>query len=129
MYPLTDQVRIATQFSENMAAKLTGRQPTVFEGSPMTFAEFNERIETVRRILKEADKDVVNENCDKVAPTPIPPASSIDMSPATYAHRIALPNIYFHLSTAYGILRKAGVPLGKRDYFTGFYQPKMAGGN
>jgi hypothetical protein len=39
-----------------------------------------------------------------------------------------LPNIYFHLTTAYGILRKEGIPLGKVDYFTGFFPPGEAKG-
>lgn len=128
MYPLTDQIRLVAQFSENLTAKVTGRERTTFEGSPLTFAEFYERIEKVRKVLDEADKEFVNANFDKVEPTQIAPQVSIPVSGAVYAHRIALPNIYFHLTTAYGILRKEGVPLGKVDFFTGFFPPGMAAG-
>lgn len=38
MYPVTDQVRLATQFSENLVARLSGREPVTFDGSPTTFA-------------------------------------------------------------------------------------------
>lgn len=48
------------------------------------------------------------------------PGKTVQMSAAMYAHSIVLPNIYFHLTTAYGIMRKEGVPLGKRDYYVGF---------
>jgi hypothetical protein len=121
MYPLTDQVRLATQFSENLAARLTGREPVVFEGSPVTYAKCHERIDTVLKVLNEADKSVVNQYGDVLTPTQIRPGKSVESSGATYAHSIALPNIFFHLTTAYGILRKEGVPLGKRDYYAGFF--------
>ncbi|RDL35190.1 Uncharacterized protein BP5553_07121 [Venustampulla echinocandica] len=127
MYPLTDQLRLATQFSENLVARLTGREPVTFEGSPTTFAKCFERIETVLKVLSEADKIVVNQHGDISGMTKMGLENSVDMSGATYAHSIALPNIYFHLATAYGILRKEGLPLGKRDYYVGFFPQKLAG--
>ncbi|RAL01549.1 DUF1993 domain-containing protein [Aspergillus ibericus CBS 121593] len=121
MYPLTDQVRLATQFSENVAAKLTGREPVVFEGKPTTYAECYERIDTVLEVLGKADKDVVNQHSDIVSPSKVGGNLTMDVSGAVYAHTMAMPNIYFHLTTAYDILRKEGVPLGKRDYYAGFF--------
>jgi hypothetical protein len=128
MYPIPDQVRLATQFSENIAARLTGREPVVFEGSPTTFAKCHERIETVLKTLNEADKDVVNQNGDVLTPTQMGPGKMLDLSGATYAHSIALPNIYFHVTTAYGILRKEGVRLGKSDYYVGMLPQLLAAG-
>ncbi|KAB8260099.1 hypothetical protein BDV32DRAFT_123565 [Aspergillus pseudonomiae] len=121
MYPLTDQVRITTQFAANLVARLTGQSPVSFDGSPATYAECHGRIETVLKALQQADKDVVNRHADVVASTPMGPEKAVDMSAAVYAHTVALPNIYFHLTTAYAILRKEGVPLGKRDYYVGFF--------
>ncbi|KAE8383491.1 hypothetical protein BDV26DRAFT_251046 [Aspergillus bertholletiae] len=123
MYPLTDQIRITTQFSANLVARLTGQEPVTFEGSPTTYAQSYERIEAVQKALTEADRDVVNQHANVVATTKMGPEREMDMSAAAYAHSVALPNIYFHLTTAYGILRKEGVPLGKRDYFVGFFPP------
>ncbi|PYI06222.1 hypothetical protein BO78DRAFT_397406 [Aspergillus sclerotiicarbonarius CBS 121057] len=121
MYPLTDQVRLTAQFSENVVAKLTGRDPVVFEGKPTTYAECYERIETVLEVLGKADKDIVNQHSDIVSPSNVGPKVTMDVSGAVYAHTMAMPNIYFHLTTAYDILRKEGVPLGKRDYYAGFF--------
>jgi hypothetical protein len=121
MYPLSDQVRLATQFSENLVARLTGREPVTFENNLTTFATVYERIETTLKVLNDADKDVVNEHTDVLAATRLGPETTVQMSGAMYAHSIVLPNIYFHLTTAYGILRKEGVPLGKRDYYAGFF--------
>jgi uncharacterized protein len=127
MYPLPDQVRLATQFSENLVARLTGREPVTLEGNLTTFAKCYERIDTVLNVLNEADKNVVNQCGDVFGTTKMGPEKSVEMSGATYAHSIALANIFFHLATAYGILRKEGVPLGKRDYYTGFFPQQLAG--
>ncbi|EED12984.1 conserved hypothetical protein [Talaromyces stipitatus ATCC 10500] len=120
MYPVSDQVRLATQFSENIVARLTNREPVNFDHDLGSYSKCYERIETVLKSVKEADKKTVNALGDSVSPTPMGPGKPVDMSEATYAHIIALPNIYFHLTTAYGILRKEGVPLGKMDYYAGF---------
>ena len=69
MYPLADQVRLATQFSENLVARLTGREPVTFEGNLTTFAKCYERIEMVLKVLNEADKNVVNQHGDIVGTT------------------------------------------------------------
>lgn len=126
MYPLTDQIRLITQFSENLVARLTGREPVTFEGTPTTFSDFYERIDTVQRVLKEADKDAVNNNGNMLSLTQLGPEKTVEMSGAMYANIVVLPNIYFHLTTAYGILRKEGVPLGKWDYYVGFF-PQLVG--
>lgn len=120
MYPITDQVRLATQFSENVVAKLVGREPVTLDRDLGSYAKCYARIETVLKSIKEADKDVVNQHADVVSPTPMGPATMVNLSASVYVHTIALPNIYFHLTTAYGILRKEGVPLGKMDYYAGF---------
>src|ERR1700712_896836 len=82
MYPLTDQVRITTQYSENLVARLTGREPVTFEGSPTTFAKCYERIEAVLRSLSEADKNVVNQHGDILSTTQMGPGKTVDMSGA-----------------------------------------------
>lgn len=120
MYPITDQVRCATQFTENILARLTGREAVTLDRDLGSYAKCYERIEFVLKSLKEADKDVVNAHAEVVAPTPFGPGKMIDMKTSVWVHSIALPNVYFHLTTAYGILRKEGVPLGKLDYYSGF---------
>lgn len=97
-----------------------------FHEQELIFLDCYGRIETVLKALSDADKDVVNRNGDEISPTAMGPGVTADMSGARYAHVIAIPNIYFHVTTAYGILRKEGVPLGKRDYYVGFF-PNLRG--
>lgn len=121
MYPLSDQIRLATQYSENLAARLTAREPTTFETKPTTFASSYERIDTVLKTLAEAEREVVNGQADVLTLTQLGPEAKVEMSGSAYAHTVVLPNVYFHVATAYGILRKEGVELGKRDYYVGFF--------
>lgn len=106
-------------------ARLTGREPIKYEGNPQTLDECHSRIETVLQALKAADREVVNQRAEVLAETALGPEFRAEMSGVAYAYTLALPNIYFHLVTAYGILRMEGVPLGKRDYYVGFF-PHLA---
>lgn len=126
MLPLADQVRIMAQYSENLLSKLMGRDPITFENNLTTFADCYARLEKVQNNLKDADKNVVIQNGDVLSATQLGPVLTVQMSGAAYAHKIALPNIYFHLNTAYGILRKEEVPLGKLDYYVGFLPQETA---
>ena len=117
MYPLPDQIRLATKYASDIAARLTAREPIVFENNLTSFAKFHERIDQVLKTLDEADKDLVNSRGDVLSPTSLGPGKTVDISAGMFAHSIAFPNVYFHFVTAYGILRKEGVELGKRDYF------------
>jgi hypothetical protein len=128
MYPLTDQVRLATQYSENLVARLTGREPVTFDGKPTTFAKCFERIETVLKVLNEADKNVVNQRGDIVGTTKMGPEKTVEMSGAAYAHSVALPMSSSTLLPRMGFSERRGVPLGKRDYYVGFFPRQLAGG-
>ena len=50
-------------------------------------------------------------------------AGSMNLTAKAYVFNYALPNFFFHLQTAYAILRMKGVPLGKQDYLSAFMQP------
>ncbi|PYH44091.1 DUF1993 domain-containing protein [Aspergillus saccharolyticus JOP 1030-1] len=116
MYPLADQIRLATKFSALLVARLTDQpEPTGFENNPTSLSECYDCITAVLTMARAADKDVVNAQADVLKPTPVGPGVTVPMSGARYAHLVVLPNVYFHLTTAYGILRMEGVPLGKRD--------------
>ncbi|KAA8645442.1 DUF1993 domain-containing protein [Aspergillus tanneri] len=126
MKPLTSQIHIATQVSEKMLARLTGRDPVIFDENLKSFAEIHERIENALKALSDADKDVVNRYGEEVSPTTLGPDKILSISGAAFANGTAMPNIFFHLTIAYAILRKEGVPLGKRDYIMSFVAPQIA---
>ena len=99
-----------------MLARLSGREPVVYDDNLECYAQLYERLENSIRALSEADKDIVNQRGEEVEATVLGPDRILPMSGAAFVNGAAIPNIFFHLTIAYAILRKEGVPLGKRDY-------------
>ncbi|KAJ5672971.1 hypothetical protein N7507_002098 [Penicillium longicatenatum] len=121
MKSLSYQVFAATMQTSLALAKLTAESfPTDDTSKDVvyTYAEMYARIDKALQALDAVDKDVILEHCEVVEPTPLggnmPPLSGV-----TYAC-IMQANIFFHVTTAYSILRKESVPLGKVDYILPF---------
>ena len=74
------------------------------------------RIQTTLDHLKTIDAGAVDAAADREIVFPIGPTRKVKMQGANYLLHFALPNFYFHLTTAYDILRSAGVEIGKRDF-------------
>lgn len=125
MKPLTFQIHIAAKLTDQMVARLTDHEVANFEDNLSTYADMHERIEAILKVLDAADKDVVLQRANDVKATSIGPLSA-DMTGTVYATAFAMPNVYFHLMTAYSILRKEGVPIGKRDFLSEFLKPHLS---
>lgn len=115
MYPLSRQVQIATDMSKGAVARLSGSEIPKYEDTETTFAELQGRItKTIDFInsissaqLEGADVRTVVINIRKVDMT---------FSGQDYLLNWVMPNVYFHVTTAYNILRHNGVELGKPDF-------------
>jgi hypothetical protein len=119
MKPLSFQVHYATFQVQYLAAKLSGREYTEPEDDLNTYDEMQARIKQALDALKEVDRETAN----GLADTTTQFARSDHMMEVPVKGVVSLvnmPNIYFHVSMAYAILRKEGVPLGKRDWSRGF---------
>jgi hypothetical protein len=115
MFPLTRQVQIATDHAKGAVARLTGHQVEAIEDTEVTFADLQARIKRVLAIVEgykpeEYDGAEAREITIKI------PNSELKFSGLDYVNQWALPNFYFHVTTAYAILRANGVELGKRDF-------------
>ena len=121
MKSLSYQVFAATTQTLLVLARLTDGETPVEDTSKdvvYSYAEMYARIDNALKALDAADKDYILEHCEAIKPTPLGP----DMPPLsgiTFAC-IMQANIFFHVTTAYCILRKEGVPLGKVDYLLPF---------
>ncbi|EHK23717.1 uncharacterized protein TRIVIDRAFT_215870 [Trichoderma virens Gv29-8] len=120
MLPLVFQVKMVTDTSTKIVARLTGVEPHAWEGEVETFADCYARIEKAQEILAAADKDVINQRQNELVTVGMGSAGTFQMAGGSYINGYVLPNLFFHLSTAYNILRKEGVPLGKRSYLDSF---------
>jgi hypothetical protein len=115
MFPLATQIHIANDIAQGGAARLAGVEVPVFEAKERTLPEW---IATSRSTvaylesLKPAQFDG-SEDRDITWKTR---TSTRNMQGTPYLFNHVLPNVFFHVSTAYDILRQAGVELGKLDY-------------
>ncbi|KAJ4263303.1 hypothetical protein NW762_006121 [Fusarium torreyae] len=120
MLPLSFQVYMVTDISQKIAAHAAGTEPLALEANLDTLEAMQSRIQQVLEIVNKADKDVVNSLEDEVRTVGLDPVTKVSLKSRDYVNGYALPNVFFHLSIAYGILRKEGVSLGKRDYLGSF---------
>ena len=116
-FPLINQVRIAADNAKGGAARLAGMEPPVFEDTEKTVLELKARIEkTVAFLDTIKPTDVVGQEDRAVA---LPYWRGKHLTAFEYATEYLIPNFFFHVTTAYSILRKNGVDLGKADYIGG----------
>ncbi len=116
MFPLTRQIQTFCDHAKNASFRLAGAAAPVIEDKEKTIEELRARIETTLGRLKTIDAKAVDAAVDREIVIPIGPTNKIKMQGANYLMHFALPNFYFHLTTAYDILRSAGVEIGKRDF-------------
>lgn len=103
-----------------MAARLSGREPAGFEDNLTTFEAMHARIDQVLEVLGKVDKDTANKNGEVLVPTTLGPDRVVDISGKVFSGSAIMPVLFFHVSMAYAILRKEGVPLSKTDYIGSF---------
>ncbi len=115
MYPLTRQVQIATDMSKGAAARLAGVEIPKYEDNETSFAELQDRIaKTIAFIetIKPAQLEGAETRDITIAVRKI----ELKFTGLAYLLKWVLPNVYFHVTTAYNILRHNGVELGKTDF-------------
>ena len=116
MWPLTRQIQAFCDHAKNASFRLAGIDPPVIDNKETTIAELRARIKTTLDHLKTIDAEAVDAGADRNVVFPVGPTRKMKMQGADYLLHFALPNFYFHLTTAYDILRSAGVQIGKRDF-------------
>ncbi len=116
MYPLVKQVQIACDFAKGSTARLTGQDPPRFEDNEQTLDELKSRVAKTLDYLQSVRAGAFEGSEDRDVRLPIPNGGSLDFKGLAYLKDWALPNFYFHVVTAYDILRHNGVEIGKRDY-------------
>ncbi|MFY9969396.1 MAG: DUF1993 domain-containing protein [Roseiarcus sp.] len=116
MFPLVRQVQTFCDHAKNASFRLAGVQPPRIEDNETTFAELRARVETTLGHLKTIDAKAVDAGVDREVVVPIGANTRLKTQGPNYLMHFALPNFYFHLTTAYDIFRSAGVEIGKRDF-------------
>lgn len=115
MIPFRGQVMIATDHVKGCVSRLAGREIPSWPDTEHSFAELRARIQKALDLLETVKREDLEGGEGRDVTLKLG-GQDVTMSGLTYLTERALPNFFFHITTAYDILRHAGVPVGKRDY-------------
>ena len=118
MYSLDKQVQIACDNAKNSTAQLIGTEPPRFEDNEKTLDELKARIAKTIDYLQKLRAAAFEGAEDREIRIPLPGDMQLEMTGVQFLRDWALPHFYFHIVTAYDILRHSGVDIGKRDYLS-----------
>jgi len=115
MLPLSAQIQIACDTAKGAAARLAGVEPPKHEDTEATLAELKARVAKTLDFIKTIKREQLQgaETRDIVLQFP---QTTLKFTGINYLTNFVLPNFFFHVTTAYALLRKNGVDLGKRDF-------------
>jgi uncharacterized protein len=116
MFALTRQVQIAADLAKNGLARLAGVEPPRFEDKETTLSELKERLAKTVAFVKTLDAKQIDAAADRAITFPLGPTNKGQMRGDDYLNHFVLPNVYFHLTAAYAILRHCGLDIGKQDF-------------
>ena len=116
MFPFPRQVQIATDLAKGAVARLTGEPGPSWPDDEATLAELKGRLakamDHLGAVSPEAFEGSESRQIEITAS-----GRELRYTGQTYLHGFAIPNFFFHVTTAYALLRKEGVKLGKPDFF------------
>jgi hypothetical protein len=115
MLTLVGQVQRASDTSKGCGARLAGIEAPSMADNEKTFADLQARIAKTADFLKSLKAEQIDGSEDKAIALKAG-ERAFNLTGRTYLFSFVLPNFYFHVTTAYAILRNNGVPLGKMDY-------------
>ena len=118
MWPLKKQVQTCAELAKNAPYRIAGSDAPSYEGHPETFEEcyallVKAKADIAKVSASDLDGKESREFSLKMGPR------EMDFTGISYLSGFSVPNIYFHMTTVYNILRHNGVPLGKFDFFGG----------
>jgi uncharacterized protein len=116
MFPLVRQVQVATDLAKNGAARLAEVEPPRYEDKETNIAELKARLAKTVAFIKSLDTKRVDAAVDRQITFPLGPTNKGQMTGGDYLSHFVLPNVYFHLTAAYAILRHCGLEIGKQDF-------------
>lgn len=115
MYPLLRQVQIASDTAKGCAARLAGVEVPAYPDTEASFAELKERLGKTVAFLQSVTPGQLDDSATRAVVLKMR-SGELSFSGQDYLFQFVLPNFYFHVTTAYDILRHNGLAIGKRDY-------------
>jgi len=125
MKPLPAQYQMASDSAKNALARLTGTDAPAMPDTEASFAELKDRCDRTIAYLKGFDAAALDGSEDREVVIKFPNGMGYRFGGAHYLTGFALPNFFFHVTTAYAILRNAGVAVGKPDFLQHLGPPNL----
>jgi hypothetical protein len=125
MRPLPAQFQMASDSAKNGMARLAGIEPPAMPDTETSFDELRARCDRTIAFVESIDAAALADAATREVVLKFPNGSGYRFDGATYLTGFALPNFFFHATTAYAILRHAGVPLGKPDFLQHLGSPNL----
>lgn len=127
MRPLAAQYQMASDTAKNALASLTGTDAPSMPDTEQSFAELRERCDKTIAYLQGFEAASLTGSEERAVELKFPNGMGYRWEGAAYLTGFALPNFFFHATTAYAVLRNAGVALGKPDYLQHLGPPTITG--
>ncbi|NDZ16363.1 DUF1993 domain-containing protein [Variovorax sp. WS11] len=119
MFTLAGQIQSASDASKLGTARIAGLTAPSFPDTETTYAELQARVAKTVDYLQSVDRALIDGFEDRPV-TMKARGNELTFTAQRYLLQFALPNFFFHVTTAYDVLRHSGVPLGKMDYLGRF---------
>jgi len=116
MFALARQVQITSDTAKNGAARLAGIDAPSMPDTEASFAELKERCDKTIAFVQSVDASAIDAGIGREIEIKFPSGGGVRFDGLTYLTGFVLPNLYFHTSMVYAILRAEGVAIGKQDF-------------
>lgn len=116
MLPFSRQIQIACDFAKGSSARLAGLEVPKWEDNEATLDELRARIRKTVDYVQSVPAAAIDAGAAREIVLPMRSGEPLHFLGANYLTQYVLPNFYFHATTAYALLRHAGVEIGKRDF-------------
>ena len=127
MRPFPAQYQMASDSAKNALARLTGTEAPSMPDTEKSFSELMGRCDRTIEYLRSFDARSLDGSEDREVIIKFPNGMGYRFLGGQYLAGFALPNFFFHVTTAYAILRSAGVSLGKPDFLQHLGPPTQEG--
>jgi len=125
MRPFPAQYQMASDSAKNALARLTGTEAPSMPDTEKDFSQLKDRCDRTIEYLKRFDARSLEGSDEREVVLKFPNGAGYRFLGGPYLAGFALPNFFFHATTAYAILRNAGVSLGKPDFLQHLGPPNL----
>lgn len=116
MHPLIWQIQMVSEFAARCVSRMAELELPNVPFEETTFDQLKQRIKDMQALVAEIDNSLIDGAMDRAQTIQLGPDNSVTFDGPIYLNHFFLPNMFFHITTAYNILRSNGVEIGKFDF-------------